>query len=89
MSTLNKTMAALNSTTKKLIRFLIILYRNLVSPFLGANCCFYPSCSLYAQTAIERFGIIQGSWLSLKRLLKCHPWSGKSDWYDPVPDKIK
>lgn len=89
MPTFNKTMAAFNNTAKNLIKFLIALYRNLISPFLGANCRFYPSCSLYAQIAIERFGVIRGSWLALRRLLRCHPWNGKCDWYDPVPDKIE
>lgn len=87
MSALNKTMATFNSTTKSFIKLLITLYRNLISPFLGANCRFYPSCSLYAQIAIERFGVVRGLWLSLKRLLRCHPWNDKRDWYDPVPDK--
>jgi len=89
MSTFNQTMATLNSTAKNFIKLLIALYRNLISPFLGVKCRFYPSCSLYAQIAIERFGVMQGLWLALKRLLRCHPWSGKCDWYDPVPDKTE
>ena len=89
MPTFNKAMAAFNSAAKYFIKLLIVLYRNLISPFLGANCRFYPSCSLYTQIAIERFGVIHGLRLASKRLFKCHPWNGKCDWYDPVPDKIE
>ena len=89
MPTLSKTMATFNNTAKGFIKLLITVYRSLISPFLGANCRFYPSCSLYTQIAIERFGIIRGLWLALKRLLKCHPWNDGCDWYDPVPDKTK
>lgn len=89
MPTLNESMAALDSGAKNFIKFLIVLYRNLISPFLGANCRFYPNCSLYTQIAIERFGIIRGLRLASKRLLRCHPWNGRRDWYDPVPDKIE
>lgn len=52
----------------------ISLYRWLLSPMLGQRCRFYPSCSQYAQEAIERHGSGFGSWLTIKRLLKCHPW---------------
>ena len=87
MSASNKSMAAFSGAAKYSIKLLITLYRNSVSPFLGANCRFYPSCSLYTQIAIERFGVMHGLWLALKRLLRCHPWNSKCDWYDPVPDK--
>jgi len=60
------------------MRWLIILlirgYRYLVSPWLGNHCRFYPSCSCYAQTAVEQHGALRGSWLALRRLLRCHPW---------------
>lgn len=49
-------------------------YQWLVSPWLGQNCRFYPSCSTYAHGAIEKHGVLQGLWLTIKRLLKCHPW---------------
>lgn len=71
-------------------RFLIIMigaYRYLLSPFLGNNCRFYPSCSEYAQTAIERHGVFRGSWLAVKRISCCHPWH--EGGIDPVPEKKK
>jgi len=70
---------------RKLIIYLIGAYRYILSPFLGSNCRFYPSCSEYAQTAIGRFGILKGSWLSVKRLGCCHPWH--EGGIDPVPEK--
>ena len=49
-------------------------YKLLVSPLLGTNCRFLPSCSSYAIEAIEAHGPLAGSWLAIKRLLRCHPW---------------
>jgi putative membrane protein insertion efficiency factor len=63
---------------------LIQCYRWFVSPLLGANCRFYPTCSCYAQDAIHRHGVIRGTWLASGRLLRCHPWHPGG--YDPVPD---
>jgi putative membrane protein insertion efficiency factor len=67
--------------------FLIIIrgYQVAISPLLGPRCRFYPSCSCYAHTAIERFGVLRGSWLGTKRLLRCHPFT--EGGYDPVPEK--
>lgn len=64
---------------------MIRLYQYLVSPFLGPNCRYTPTCSEYAQTAIIRFGVIKGGWLSIKRIGSCHPWHEAG--YDPVPEK--
>jgi len=61
---------------------IIKLYQLLLSPFLGKNCRFYPTCSAYAIEAIEVKGIMGGSWLGFKRITKCHPFS--SGGYDPV-----
>lgn len=69
---------------RKLMIHLLKGYRFFISPLLGNNCRFYPSCSSYAETAIERFGVIRGSWLALRRLSKCHPWHVGG--LDPVPD---
>jgi uncharacterized protein len=66
-----------------LLRTLIRLYQLLVSPVLGPNCRFHPSCSAYAAEAIATHGAIHGSWLAIRRLLRCHPWGGSG--YDPVP----
>ena len=53
---------------------LILLYQWTLSPLLGPACRFHPSCSNYAREAIERFGILRGGWLTLRRLGRCHPW---------------
>ena len=60
-------------------------YQLAISPMLGPHCRFYPSCSCYTHTAIERFGVLRGSWLGAKRLLRCHPFT--QGGFDPVPDK--
>ncbi|GMR16879.1 MAG: membrane protein insertion efficiency factor YidD [Gammaproteobacteria bacterium] len=57
----------------------------MLSPILGPSCRFTPTCSEYAQTAVMRFGVLKGGWISIKRIVSCHPW-GKSG-YDPVPEK--
>lgn len=53
---------------------LITAYQKLISPFLGAHCRFYPSCSQYAHEAITQKGFARGTWLAVKRLSKCHPF---------------
>ena len=62
----------------------IRVYQLTLSPWLGRQCRYLPTCSAYAAEAIERFGVRRGSWLALKRLGRCHPWGGSG--YDPVPD---
>ncbi len=61
----------------------ISLYQRYVSPFLGASCRFYPSCSSYAGEAVEKHGALRGVWLSMKRLCRCHPFHPGGA--DPVP----
>lgn len=61
----------------------IRLYQLTLSPLLGPVCRFEPSCSRYAVTSLERFGLLRGSWLTLKRLGRCHPWHPGG--YDPPP----
>ncbi len=70
---------------QKILILLIGAYRYLISPFLGNNCRFHPSCSCYAHQAIERFGAWRGGWMALRRLGRCHPWH--EGGFDPVPDK--
>jgi len=64
---------------------LVWLYRTGVSPLLGANCRFEPSCSAYADQALREYGGFKGGWLVLKRIARCHPWGGSG--YDPVPHR--
>lgn len=61
----------------------IRFYRRYVSPFKAPSCRYYPTCSAYALEAIEKHGPVKGSWLSLKRIFRCHPW--KPGGYDSVP----
>lgn len=68
----------------KILILLVRAYRYGISPFLGHHCRFYPSCSSYAETALSRYGFIKGSWLTLRRLSRCHPWHAGG--CDPVPD---
>lgn len=70
---------------KKLVNFFITLYQKFISPSLGSNCRFYPSCSEYTKEAINRFGVIKGSRLGLKRIGRCSP-ENPDVGYDPVPD---
>jgi len=62
-------------------------YRSLISPLLPPTCRFTPTCSTYALEALELHGPAMGSWLTLKRLARCHPitWLGGSSGFDPVP----
>ncbi len=64
---------------------LIKAYKHLLSPILPFNHCrYYPTCSDYAVEAVQKFGTIKGTWLSIKRIGRCHPYS-KHELYDPVP----
>ncbi len=62
---------------------LVRLYQGVISPWLRPACRFTPSCSQYAVEALEKYGPLKGSWLTIRRLLRCHPWGGHG--YDPVP----
>lgn len=64
---------------------LVRAYRSFVSPSLGSNCRYQPTCSAYALEALERHGALQGSWLAVKRIGRCHPL--REGGYDPVPDR--
>ena len=66
--------------------WLIRGYQQVWSPMRPQTCRFYPSCSAYALTALERFGLLRGSWLAARRLLRCHPWNPGG--VDHVPDLV-
>ena len=68
---------------KKLFLFLIRFYRRRISPLRPPCCRYIPTCSEYALPAIEKYGALKGSWLALRRLLRCHPFH--EGGYDPVP----
>ncbi|MDR2456921.1 MAG: membrane protein insertion efficiency factor YidD [Clostridiales Family XIII bacterium] len=68
----------------KTILILIIKgYKKFISPMLGNNCRFYPTCSTYMMEAIKKYGCIKGMYLGIKRILRCHPFNAGG--YDPVP----
>ena len=64
---------------------MIRFYQRAISPMLGSNCRFYPTCSNYTYEAIEKHGALKGIFLGIKRILKCHPFHPGG--YDPVPEK--
>jgi uncharacterized protein len=65
--------------------FLIRGYQLLLSPLLGNNCRFHPTCSEYAIEAVRAHGVMRGLWLAARRIGRCHPWGG--DGHDPVPPR--
>ncbi|MBQ4040393.1 MAG: membrane protein insertion efficiency factor YidD [Oscillospiraceae bacterium] len=68
---------------KKILIALVKFYRKHISPSRPPSCRFYPTCSAYALEALEKYGAAKGTWLTLKRLSKCHPFH--KGGYDPVP----
>ncbi len=62
---------------------LVRLYRALISPILPPSCRFTPTCSSYAITSLERYGVLKGGWLAIRRIGRCHPWNPGG--HDPVP----
>ena len=75
----------------KIVTFPLILlirgYQLIVSPMLGSNCRFMPTCSEYAMESLKTYGLIKGTFLTIKRISKCHPWG--SHGYDPIPTKME
>lgn len=62
-------------------------YKRFISPALPPSCRFEPTCSSYALTSVERFGVARGGWLAIKRIGRCHPFA--EGGYDPVPDTLR
>jgi uncharacterized protein len=73
--------------TRDLVVAVIRFYQKLVSPRLGANCRYQPTCSHYTAEAVQRFGVIRGIWLGMRRIGRCHPL--RPGGYDPVPENWK
>ena len=80
----------MNIITQILIK-LIKVYKFLISPLLGQSCRYLPTCSEYSVEALKEFGLIKGSFMSLKRILSCHPVKllGGSSGFDPVKKEMK
>ncbi|NKI94288.1 membrane protein insertion efficiency factor YidD [Rhizobacter sp. SG703] len=76
----------LKSAPQRLLMTLVRGYRFFLSPWLGSACRFEPTCSVYSLQALERHGAIGGSYLTLHRLARCHPWCNGG--HDPVPDAL-
>jgi len=68
---------------RRLALGLLTLYQRAISPYLPSQCRYYPTCSQYSKEAIEKYGLGKGTWLTLRRLGRCHPLGGRG--YDPVP----
>jgi len=71
---------------RQVLLFLVRAYRLLLSPSLGSACRFEPTCSAYALQSLERHGAMGGSYLTLRRLVRCHPWCDGGN--DPVPEHV-
>ncbi|PJB13936.1 MAG: membrane protein insertion efficiency factor YidD [Flavobacteriales bacterium CG_4_9_14_3_um_filter_32_8] len=67
----------------KIFIVIIRFYQLSISPILGQNCRYTPTCSQYSIEALNKYGPIKGGWLSLKRIFSCHPWGGHG--HDPIP----
>jgi len=67
----------------KILIGLIKFYQYSISPLIGSNCRYTPTCSHYSVEAVEKHGPLKGGWLSIKRIASCNPWGGSG--YDPVP----
>ena len=72
-------------SARKLVMLMIRAYQLAISPMLGAHCRFYPSCSLYTHSAVQRFGVVRGTWIGVRRICRCHPFNDGG--YDPVPEQ--
>lgn len=80
---INKTFSLIKNAPKRILLAFIKFYRQAISPLFPPCCRYTPTCSEYAYTAIQRYGFLKGSWMSMKRILRCHPWH--KGGYDPVP----
>ena len=63
--------------------FLIKIYQNIISPLFPPTCRYTPTCSEYSIQSLKKYGLVKGVYLSIKRIVNCHPWGGSG--YDPIP----
>jgi putative membrane protein insertion efficiency factor len=68
---------------KAFLLLLIGAYQKYLSPLLGSNCRYYPTCSHYTYESIEKYGALRGGWMGIRRIARCHPWAPGG--FDPVP----
>ncbi|MEN3371694.1 membrane protein insertion efficiency factor YidD [Dechloromonas sp. ZS-1] len=68
---------------KRILIGLVRVYQYAISPLLGRNCRYFPTCSDYTVEAVQKYGAMRGGWLGAKRICRCHPWHPGG--YDPVP----
>ncbi len=68
---------------RKLVLLPIRFYKKFITPYTPPSCIYTPTCSTYTYEAIERYGVMKGGWLGVKRICRCHPWGPGG--YDPVP----
>jgi putative membrane protein insertion efficiency factor len=85
-SAFNRAKAALAGVPRRAARGLVAVYRHTFSPLVGFHCRHLPTCSAYADEALERFGLWAGGWMTLARLCRCHPWG--TSGLDVVPDDL-
>ena len=78
-----KSLTALARLPQQVLMMVVRAYRLLLSPWLGSGCRFEPTCSAYSLQALEQHGALAGSYLTLRRLVRCHPWCAGG--HDPVP----
>ena len=72
---------------RRAILLLLLGYKRVLSPFIGRNCRYTPTCSMYAYDSVKNFGVIRGSFMALWRVLRCNPFS--KGGFDPVPENYK
>lgn len=83
---MNSAFQRLKRLPREIALSFITMYQTCISPRYPACCRYTPTCSQYAKIAVERFGVMKGSWLALKRILRCHPLHHGG--YDPVPEQF-
>lgn len=82
---MSRALSAISSLPKRAVLLLIRLYQRFISPAFPPSCRYVPTCSSYALTSVERFGLLRGGWMAARRIARCHPWHPGG--YDPVPQR--